>query len=35
MKKYIGILYWVFLIVGLLVIVGGVYVILRNFGIVW
>jgi hypothetical protein len=34
MKKYIGILYWVFLIVGLLVIVGGVYVILRNFGIV-
>jgi hypothetical protein len=34
MKKYIDVLYWVFLIVGLLVIVGGVYVILRNFGIV-
>ena len=34
MKKGIDFLYWVFLILGLLIIAGGVFVILRNFGII-
>ena len=32
-KKLLTFLYWLFFILGIIIIIGGVFIILRNFGI--
>lgn len=33
-KKYIKILYWIFVIMGIIIICAGIYLILRNLGVI-